>query len=270
MMTLGLSLAALIGLSLGLLGGGGSILTVPVFVYVLGYGAKESIAMGLAVVGTTSFVGAVGHWRQGNVQLRAALTFGALAMAGTYGGARLAAYVPGAVQLSLFAVVMLIAAGSMFRSARSRSGPVEAPKPGRSLGMITLVSLDVGLLTGLVGVGGGFLIVPALVLFGGLDMKQAVGSSLLVIGLNSYVGLAGYAGQVTLPWGLLGGFTLLAVGGILLGIWLTRFVSAAGLKRAFAVLLVLMGAFILYKNREELMAPSADTSSIHTLQQETS
>src|ERR687889_581450 len=99
MLILGYALAPLIGLSLGLLGGGGSILTVPIFVYVLGYGPKESIAMGLAVVGATSLVGAASHWRAGNVRVKAALTFGGLAMAGTYAGARAAAFVPGAVQL---------------------------------------------------------------------------------------------------------------------------------------------------------------------------
>lgn len=262
MMGLGLALAGLIGLSLGLLGGGGSILTVPIFVYVLGYGAKESIAMGLAVVGTTSLVGAFSHWRRGNVHIKKALSFGALAMAGTYTGARLAVFVPGAVQLSIFAVVMLAAAWSMFRNAGGVQAPEnEAPKAtAKSMALITLVSLGVGLLTGLVGVGGGFLIVPALVLFGRLPMKQAVGSSLLVIGLNSFVGLAGYAGQVELPWRLLGAFVALAVGGILVGTWLTRYVSQAGLKRAFAMLLVVMGAFILFKNRSELFPPGTDSN----------
>src|SRR5690606_26972699 len=111
---LGFSLAALIGLSLGMLGGGGSILTVPIFVYVLGFGAKEAIAMSLAVVGATSLFGAASHWRAGNVDLRVALIFGAVAMVGTYLGARLAVYFSDAAQLALFAVVMLLAAYFMF------------------------------------------------------------------------------------------------------------------------------------------------------------
>jgi uncharacterized membrane protein YfcA len=261
LLTLGLSLAALIGLSLGLLGGGGSILTVPIFVYVLGFGAKESIAMGLAVVGATSLVGAASHWREGNVNLKAALTFGGLAMAGTYAGARLAAFVPGAVQLTVFAGVMLVAAYFMFRNARGAKagGAPRSAKP-TSLPMTVLVSLAVGLLTGLVGVGGGFLIVPALVLFGGLDMKQAVGSSLLVIALNSFVGFAGYLGLVQVPWALLGGFTVLAIAGILVGTWLARFVSQAALKQAFSVFLVVMGAFILFKNRDVFTHTSAATA----------
>jgi uncharacterized protein len=259
LLTLGLTLAALIGLSLGLLGGGGSILTVPIFVYVLGFGAKESIAMGLAVVGATSLVGAASHWRAGNVNVKAALTFGGLAMAGTYAGARLAAFVPGAVQLTVFAGVMLVAAYFMFRNARgAQSATPRGAKPTGVL-MTVLVSLAVGLLTGLVGVGGGFLIVPALVLFAGLDMKQAVGSSLLVIALNSFVGFVGYLGQVQVPWALLGGFTALAIAGILVGTWLARFVSQAALKQAFSVFLVVMGAFILFKNRDVFTHTGATT-----------
>jgi uncharacterized protein len=254
-LVLGLSLAALIGLSLGLLGGGGSILTVPIFVYVLGFSAKESIAMGLAVVGATSLLGAASHWRAGNVNVRVALTFGGLAMAGTWAGARVSAYVSGAVQLVVFALVMLVAAFFMFRNARGVVKPAAAECAApekRSLLLTVAVSLAVGMLTGLVGVGGGFLIVPALVLFAGLPMKQAVGSSLLVIALNSFVGFAGYLGQVQVPWGVLGGFTALAALGILVGTALVRFVSQAALKRAFSIFLVLMGAFILFKNRAVL------------------
>ncbi|RKH50152.1 sulfite exporter TauE/SafE family protein [Corallococcus sp. AB050B] len=256
---LGFSLAALIGLSLGLLGGGGSIITVPILVYVLGFGAKESIAMGLAVVGVTSLFGAAGHWRKGNVQLRAALVFGAVAMVGTYAGARLAAFVSGALQLLLFATVMLVAAFFMFRngrkeaalSARKESAPVPEPRKA-SFPVMAVAALGVGGLTGLVGVGGGFLIVPALVLLVGLPMKQAVGTSLLVIALNSFVGFAGYLGHVQVPWLYLGIFTAIAVAGILIGTWTSHYVSQAALKRAFSLFLVVMGAFILFKNREAL------------------
>src|SRR5690606_20392361 len=130
MTTLGIALAALIGLSLGLLGGGGSILTVPIFVYVLGFGAKEAIAMSLAVVGATSLLGAIGHWRVGNVNLRVAGIFGVVAMAGTYVGARLAVYFSGAAQLMLFAVVMLAAAYFMFRPPTIKALPADlAPAP---------------------------------------------------------------------------------------------------------------------------------------------
>ena len=256
MHALGLALAALIGLSLGLLGGGGSILTVPIFVYVLGFGAKEAIAMSLAVVGAVSLFGAVGHWRAGNVKLRVALLFGSVAMIGTYAGARLAVFFSGAAQLALFAVVMLVAAFFMFREdeqevlvpeARPERLPPFAP-PMRWR-WILLEGLAVGVLTGLVGVGGGFLIVPALVLLGKVPMKQAVGTSLLVITMKSAAGFLGYLGQVEIFWGFVAAFTGVAIGGILLGTWLVRFVPHHALQRAFAVFLLVIGGFILYQNR---------------------
>ena len=250
----------MIGLSLGLMGGGGSILTVPIFVYVLGYGPKEAIAMSLAVVGTTSLFGALGHWKAGNVNLRVAGIFGIVAMAGTYLGARLAVFFSGAAQLVLFAVVMLVAAFFMFRE---RS--IAAPAVGREvdlsempLGLIVIEGIGVGVLTGLVGVGGGFLIVPALVLLGRLPMKQAVGTSLLVIAMKSAGGFVGYLGQVEVPWGFMALFTAVAIGGILVGAHLVAFVSQSALKRSFALFLLLMGSFILYQNRGVVM-PGGET-----------
>lgn len=254
MMILGIALGALVGLALGLLGGGGSILTVPIFVYVLGFGAKESIAMSLAVVGAVSLFGAAGHWRAGNVNLRVALVFGAVAMAGTYLGARLAVFFSGAAQLILFAAVMLLAAWFMFRPTKVEArGAAPGGLRDMPLALIAAEGLAVGVLTGLVGVGGGFLIVPALVLLGKVPMKQAVGTSLLVIAMKSAAGFAGYLGQVQVQWGFMAVFTAVAVGGILLGTYLVRFVPQAALQRAFAVFLVVMGTFILYQNRGVLV-----------------
>ena len=156
MLVLGLTLAALIGLSLGLLGGGGSILTVPVLVYVLGYAAKPAIAMSLPVVGVTSLVGAALHWRLGNVRPGTAATFGLLAMAGAFVGARLAVLLSGASQLVLLAVVMLAAAGSMLRGRRGEGETAAAVSPRSSL--LVPIALGVGVLTGLVGIGGRFLV----------------------------------------------------------------------------------------------------------------
>lgn len=263
MSLLGLSLAALIGMSLGLLGGGGSILTVPILVYILGFDPKESIAMGLAVVGMTSLFGAVGHWRKGNVQLKAALVFGAVAMVGTYAGARLSVFVSGAVQLLLFASVMLVAAYFMYRNGRreavaaaaAAAASVKSPQvaPHKApFALMAAAALGVGGLTGVAGVGGGFLIVPALVLMVGLPMKQAVGTSLLVIALNSFVGFVGYLGHVDVPWAYLSLFTGISVAGIVAGTWASHYVSQASLKRAFSGLLVVMGVFILFKNRDAL------------------
>ena len=248
MLTLGLALAALIGLSLGLLGGGGSILTVPVLVYVLGIAAKPAIAMSLPVVGVTSLVSAALHWRFGNVRVRTAIPFGLLAMAGAFAGAKLSVLMSGTAQLALLAVVMLAAAGSMLRGGAVRAGGKPAPAP--RLALIVPVALGVGVLTGLVGIGGGFLVVPALVLLAGVPMKEAVGTSLLVIAMNSVSGFAGYLGTVTLDWGFLAGFTAVAVVGALAGTALVARVPQATLKRVFALFLLVMGAFVLYQNRD--------------------
>ena len=249
---LGFALAALIGLSLGIMGGGGSILTVPIFVYVLGFDPKLAIAMSLPVVGTTSLVGAIGHWKAGNVNLKTAALFGVIAMVGAYVGARLAVFLTGALQLALLAIVMLAAAVSMLRSAlrdSPRGDAAAPPERAMSPGLLLPVAIAVGLLTGLVGIGGGFLVVPALVILARVPMKQAVGTSLLVIAMNSLSGFAGYLGRVHVPWGFMAGFTAVAVAGILAGTYLVRFVSQRALKRAFAVFLLVMGTFILYKNR---------------------
>ena len=247
-MGLGLLAAAAIGLVLGVLGGGGSILTVPVFVYLLDFDPKPAIAMSLAVVGATSLFGALGHWRTGNVNLRVAAIFGVVAMVGTYLGARLAVLFSGAAQLALFGAVMLLAAYFMFRGRRPTEAAGRA-KERMPLAPIAVVGIGVGVLTGLVGVGGGFLIVPALVLLAGVPMKEAVGTSLLVIALKSAAGFVGYLGQVEVDWAFMGLFTAIAVSGILAGTWLVRFVPQAALQRAFAVFLVVMGSFILYQNR---------------------
>lgn len=264
MVALGLSLATLIGLSLGLLGGGGSILTVPIFVYVLGFAAKPAIAMSLAVVGATSIVGTVAHWRAGNVTLRVAVAFGAVAMVGAYVGARLAAFVSSEVQLAMLAVAMLAAAISLLRQQPSANvgaaaGEVNHGGAQFSLGVIVVVGLGIGLLTGVVGVGGGFLIVPALVVLARVPMKQAIGTSLVVIAMNSASGFLGYLGQVDFPWRFMAIFSAVASAGIVGGTYLVRFVSQRVLKQAFAVVLLLVGVLILYENRA-VVFPNADAT----------
>ena len=259
MLALALALAALIGLSLGLLGGGGSILTVPVLVYVLGVAAKPAIAMSLPVVGVTSLVGAALHWRLGNVRVPTALTFGALAMVGAFAGAKLSVFLSGAAQLALLAVVMLAAAGAMLRGGGPQAGNTTATPP--RLALLIPVALGVGVLTGLVGIGGGFLVVPALVLLAGLPMKQAVGTSLLVIAMNSASGFAGYLGTVDLDWRFLAWFTTVAVIGALAGTALVSRVPQAALKRAFAVFLLAAGVFVLYQNRDAFGGVAASSSA---------
>ncbi len=265
MVLLGYALAALIGVSLGIMGGGGSILTVPVFVYVLGFDAKLAIAMSLPVVGTTSLIGAIGHWKAGNVNLRTAALFGVIAMVGSYAGARLAVLLSGTMQLAILAVVMLGAAVSMLRSARSgasRGQADEVAERPMSAGLLLPVAIGVGLITGVVGIGGGFLVVPALVVLARVPIKQAVGTSLLVIAMNSASGFAGYLGRVEVPWAFMAGFTAVASVGILAGTYLVRYVSARALKQGFAVFLLLMGIFMLYKNSHAFRSTGGNAASI--------
>ncbi len=250
MIILGLLLAALIGLSLGVMGAGGSILTVPIFVYVLGFGAKEAIASSLLVVGATSLVGAFQHRREGHVRLRITLAFGAFAVAGAYFGSRLAMFLSGDAQLLLFAAVMLAAGTFMLRDGEpdEEDGSGDAP-PARVPVALLALGAVVGVLTGLVGVGGGFLIIPALVLLARMPMKEAVGSSLLVIAMNSAAAFAGYLGEVEVRWTLVAAFVALAMGGSFAGTYLARFLSGNALQRGFAIFLILMAIFILYENR---------------------
>jgi uncharacterized membrane protein YfcA len=244
--------AALIGVVLGALGGGGSILTVPVFVYVLHFDPKLAIAMSLPVVGITSVVGAFGHWREGHIDAGAALAFGALAMAGAYTGARLAAFVSGTTQLILLGIVMAAAAISMLRSARGKrscaveTGPAQPPR--RSLLIVATLACAIGALTGLIGIGGGFLFVPALVLLARMPMKLAIGTSLAVIAMNSAAGFAGYAGRVSIPWDVVAVFIAVSSGGILAGVYLVRLIEQSTLRRAFGVFLLIVAGWMLYQN----------------------
>jgi uncharacterized membrane protein YfcA len=254
MVALGFALAALIGLSLGTMGGGGSILTVPIFVYVLGFAPKQAIAMSFPVVGGTSLVGAAGHWRGGNVDLRTALLFGIVAMAGAYAGGFVAAYLTGATQLVLLALAMLAAAWSM---ARPRRDDAAARTGAQHPALLALVGVTVGLLTGIIGIGGGFLYVPALVILARVPIKRAVGTSLIVIAMSCAAGLVSHLRHETVPWGFVLVFTLVAVLGILIGARLVRHVSPAQLRKTFAAFLIVMAALILFQNRGRFTATQA-------------
>jgi uncharacterized membrane protein YfcA len=245
----GFGLALLIGVALGMLGGGGSILTVPVLVYVMGFEPKDAIAMSLPVVGTTSLVAALGHWREGHVAWRAVGVFGPLAMLGAGAGARLAARVSGAFQLALLGFVMLAAGLIMLRDRGPGEEAAPAPAARSRYAVLGASGLSVGILTGLVGVGGGFLIVPALVLLAGLPMRHAIGTSLLAITLSTMTALAAYRGQATILWGVVATFTALAVAGAVIGTRVARRVPARALRRAFGVLVLALAAFLLYENR---------------------
>lgn len=247
MTALVVALAVLIGISLGLLGGGGSILAVPLLVYVAGMGAKEAIATSLLVVGVTSLAAMVGHARAGRVQWRTGVLFGLAAMAGAYLGGRLGEYVPGTWLLVGFAVMMLATAGAMIRGRRPGSASGHGRTDGTHLpiGMILLEGIVVGLVTGLVGAGGGFLVVPALVLLGGLPMPKAVGTSLLVIAMKSFAGLAGYLSVVHIDWPRASAVTAAAVAGSLIGAVLVRRVDPEALRQGFGWFVLLMGGVVL-------------------------
>lgn len=238
--------ALAIGLSLGLLGSGGSILTVPVLVYLLGQEEKVAIAGSLAVVGTIALAGAIPYVRQRLVDWRNVLWFGAPGMLGTVGGAWLAQWISGLAQLALFALVMLLAAWFMFRPPALR--PADAAP--RARWRIVADGIVVGIVTGLVGVGGGFLIIPALVLLGGLGMRLAVGTSLVIIALKSFSGFAKYldvlAGQgLALDWAVLALVSVFGVAGSYAGNLIGGRVPADLLRRGFAVFLVVMALYIL-------------------------
>jgi uncharacterized membrane protein YfcA len=243
MIALTIGLAVFVGVALGLLGGGGSILTVPLLAYVAGMDAKEAIATSLLVVGVTSAIGAISHARAGRVQWRTGLIFGGAGMAGAYAGGLLARFIPGTVLLVGFAVMMIATAVAMLRGRRN----VDATEGGHRLPVPKIVGegLVVGLVTGLVGAGGGFLVVPALALLGGLPMPIAVGTSLIVIAMKSFAGLGGYLSSVGINWTLALAVTAAAVVGALVGARLTAKVNPDALRKAFGWFVLAMSSVIL-------------------------
>ncbi|PTA66750.1 sulfite exporter TauE/SafE family protein [Deinococcus arcticus] len=250
--------AALIGLSLGLLGSGGSILTVPVLVYLVGEPEKLAIAESLAIVGGISLIGAIPYALKRQIDWRSVLWFGLPGVVGTFLGAALSVSLSGVVQLLLFAVVMLLAAIMMFRPANAQ--PEGQLTHHRSLLKIGAEGLGVGVLTGLVGVGGGFLIIPALVLLGGLPMGLAVGTSLLIIAAKSFVGFAKYVNvlaeqNVSMNWTLILMFTVIGILGSFLGARLGKNLSNDSLKKGFAGFLVVMGVYVLATNVPKVLNP---------------
>lgn len=254
---IGALLSLLIGVSLGLLGGGGSILTVPILVYVLGLEAHQAIATSLLVVGVTSLVALLSHAKGGRVRFKTGFIFGASSMVGAFGAGRVAQYIPAAVLLTLFAVMMLVTAGAMLRRRATAPGVASASREvsGRAF-KIVLEGLAVGAVTGLVGAGGGFLVVPALALLGGLPMREAIGTSLLVIAMKSGAAFAGYMGSTTVPWGLAGMVTVAAVAGSFVGArWAGR-LDENTLRKAFGIFVVVMGIFVLVKELPKVFAAS--------------
>jgi len=273
MLAMALPIGLLIGLSLGALGGGGSILTVPALVYLLGQDPRAATTGSLLIVGITALAGMVVHHRFGRVRVVQGLVFGALGIAGAYVGSQLSATVPPAVLLAAFSVLMLVVAAVMVvrRRAQLRAaagGEVEAGSPNgpilqlrpafvcdcpRVLKVVAVASA-VGLLTGFFGVGGGFVVVPALVLALGFTMPAAVGTSLLVIAINSTSALLSRMGNgVHLDWLLIGLFTLAAIVGSLLGSRLATRVRPQRLSAAFTMLLVAVALYTAVRSFPQLV-----------------
>ncbi|GAA1383211.1 sulfite exporter TauE/SafE family protein [Catellatospora chokoriensis] len=245
--SIGLVAAAsvVIGLTLGMLGGGGSILTVPVLVYLAGAQPKPAIAMSLVVVGVTSAVALISHARAGRVRWRTGVLFGAAGMVGAYAGGRVAQYIPGSVLLIAFAAMMLVTAVAMIRARQDRSVNAAQAQMRLPVRKILVEGVGVGFATGLVGAGGGFLVVPALVLLGGLAMPAAVGTSLLIIAMKSAAGLAGYLHSVSVDWRLTAMVTAGAVVGSLVGSRLAGRVRPEMLRQAFGWFVIVIGAGLL-------------------------
>ena len=255
----GYSASILIGVSLGLIGGGGSILTLPVLVYLLGFSPVLSTAYSLFIVGTTSFVGSINYMRKGLVNYQAALVFAIPSFISVFLTRK---YLVPAIPDSLFtlagfevtknigimlffALVMLAASYSMIMSKKKEDE--ESEKLKFNYPLIGLEGAIVGILTGIVGAGGGFLIIPALVLLARLPMKMAVGTSLLIIAAKSLIGFMGDISNINVNWTFLFQFTSLSVIGIFIGSYLSKFIEGEKLKKSFGWFVLVMGIYIITK-----------------------
>jgi uncharacterized protein len=247
MFILGMFAALLVGGSLGLFGGGGSILTVPTLHYIFGLEAHAAITGSLLIVGATSLVTLVPHLRAGRVRLRIGLVFGASSMVSAYAAGRLASHVPAGVLLAAFAVMMVVAGIAMLRprtTLRSRG----------ALRWLVAQGLAVGAITGFVGAGGGFVIVPALVVLVGLSIEEAVATSLLVITLNSFVAFGATVNAVALDGPVIGAVLAAAIVGGAIGGRLARHVSPALLQRWFGWLVLVVAVVIFAAELPALFA----------------
>jgi uncharacterized protein len=240
-----LLLSGLIGLSLGIFGGGGSILAVPVLVLVTRLAPAAAVGTSLAMVGTTSLIASYAHHRQGQVKPNVALLFGLSGVVTAFLGAKLTALVSGSVIMHSFTVLMLVVGvGMLFGRGRSVGVGGNRPPTGVRPLASALAGAAVGLITGFLGVGGGFLVVPALTVFAGLDMRRAVGTSLLVIAINSAAGFLGHLGGDHLDLTLTALLTAAAVAGALVGERIARSVSTTKLRRGFGLIVIAVGVTV--------------------------
>jgi len=242
---LDLALGFGIGLSLGLMGGGGSLLTVPALVYLVGQTPQSAVTTSLAIVGTNSLMGASFHRAQGTLNWKVALIFGGAGMLVAYLSAGLSKMMPEAFLMVVFALIMLLVGGLML--TRTSNDSVEMNKP-RSLPVVITSGAGVGLMTGILGIGGGFLIVPALVMLVGLPMQMAVGTSLIIIAMNSLAGFLGHAGDGSLNIPMTVIFTAAGLVGTFAGAKLNKRLPAVKLQKVFAWFVILLAVFLLYDN----------------------
>lgn len=254
----GLAASLIIGLSLGLIGGGGSILTVPVLVYLFCVEPVMATAYSLFIVGLTSAVGVFPKYKEGLVDVRTGLIFGAPSIATVFLTRQwLVPNIPNTIWqindfvltksvmlMLLFAILMVAASVSMIRDPKTTSTQSEL---SFNYPLIVLEGAIVGVLTGLVGAGGGFLIIPALVLLTKLPMKKAVGTSLLIIAAKSLIGFTSDASQQTMDWTLLLSITLMAVAGLFAGKALSKKIEGGKLKKGFGWFVLIMGVYIILK-----------------------
>jgi len=269
METLSLIFGAVVGLSLGLTGGGGAIFAVPLLVYGLGVDAREAVAISLAAVGATSFVGFLHRWKLGEVELRTGLLFAVAGMLGAPVGTWIASLIPEAVLLLLFAGLMVIVAVKLWQQASRpvveiQACPVTDAQDGptcqrdasgtlilnsRCAVLLLIVGVLTGVLSGVFGVGGGFVIVPALVLFSGMSIHRAVGTSLMVIALVSVSGVASqlWAGHAISPV-ITVLFVIGGISGLFVGQQIGRRLSGPALQKAFVVAILAVAAFVIIRN----------------------
>lgn len=258
-LVIALVLAVLVGISLGLLGGGGSILATPILTYVLGMEPRLAIASSMFIVGVTSAVGLIAHARAGRVRWKTGFVFGVAGMAGAFAGGLLGDAIPGPVLMIMFATMMIATSTAMIRG-RKKSPDGALPNSGdaaRPIARMLLTGLFVGLATGLVGAGGGFLIVPALNLLGGLPMAVAAATSLFVIVMNTASGLSGALLTVPIDWPIVLAFTGIAVAGSLLGARLAGRIPERALRRGFGFFVLAMGALVMAQEIQNALASLA-------------
>lgn len=260
MLIIGYILAALIGISLGLIGGGGSILTVPILVYIMGVDPVLATSYSLFIVGTTSLFGTITNYKKKQVNFKIAMLFGAVSITTVFLTRKfLVPQIPASLfsignvnvtkqmgTMILFALLMLLASFAMIKKKKEVSIDTIKNNEGNNIKLL-LYAVGIGLVTGLLGAGGGFLLIPVLVLLVKMPMKMAVGTSLFIIALNSLIGFSGDLGHFMIDWKFLLTFTSIAIAGIFIGTALSARIAGESLKKTFGWFVLSMSIYILIK-----------------------